>query len=371
LVFKVEFDLKMILCHNNFYCKSIYVTKKMINDIQKEAELFFSQFREELQAVTDNNEIETIQSKYLSRKGLFKSLHKKAVLLSTEEKKKVMPILQDLMKKAEIEFNKKKSESVEKNKIKKLREEKEELSFIKPKTGHLHPITETIREMNGLFRGMGYSVMDGPEIEKDEYCFKRLNVPENHPARDMQDTLYIEQPYYLLRTQTSSIESRTLEKYSPPFKVVSPGRVYRNEKVNKSNHFVFHHYQGFVVMQDVSMKDLFGTLILLFRKMYGADVKIRFRNKYYPEVEPGVGPDMICFKCKGLGCDLCKGVGWIEMGGAGIIHPNVLQMAGIDSKKYSGFAFGLGLDRWVMARYGFNDIRTLLGGNLAYKYFSR
>jgi len=151
-------------------------------------------------------------------------------------------------------------------------------------------------------------------------------------------------------------------------KFVCPGRVYRNEKVNKSNHFIFHHYQGVAILERVSLKDLFGTLNLLFKRMYGSKVIVRYRNKYYPEVEPGVGADMRCFSCQGRGCSLCKNVGWIEMGGAGIIHPKVMKMAGIDTKKFKGFAFGLGLDRWVMAKYNITDIRTLLGGSLAYKY---
>jgi len=209
--------------------------------------------------------------------------------------------------------------------------------------------------------------MEGPEIETDEYCFKRLNVPENHPARDMQDTIYIQEPNILLRTQASSVEARILESYKPPFKVVVPGRVYRNEKVNKSNHFIFHHYQGVVVLERTNLKDLFGTFTHLFKQMYGEDVIVRFRNKYYPEVEPGVGLDMQCFNCKGQGCALCKNIGWIEMGGAGMVHPKALEMAGIDRSKWMAFAFALGLDRWVMARYEITDIRTLLGGNLAYK----
>ena len=238
-----------------------------------------------------------------------------------------------------------------------------------PKIGHLHPISQTIREMNNLFLSLGFSVMDGPEIEEDEFCFQRLNVPKDHPARDMQDSIYIKEPNLLLRTQTSSIEARTLKNYQPPFKIVSPGRVYRNEKVNKSNHFIFHQYQAVVVLEKTSLKDLFGIFNILLKKMYGPEVVVRYRNKYYPEVEPGVGADMQCFNCHGSGCPICKGVGWIEIGGAGIIHPKVLKMAEINSKKWMGFAFGLGLDRLVMAKYKITDIRTLLGGNLGYKYY--
>lgn len=250
-----------------------------------------------------------------------------------------------------------------------LTSQAESLSYKWPKIGHLHPVTRTVRMMNEHFRSMGYSVMDGPEIESDEYCFQRLNVPLDHPARDMQDTIYIEEPNFLLRTQTSSIEARVLEQCTPPFRVVCPGLTYRNEKASKTNHFIFHQYQGIVVQERITLRDLFGTITSLFQKLYGPDVVVRFRNKYYPEVEPGVGPDMQCFNCRGQGCGVCKGVGWIEMGGAGIIHPNVLKQAGLSPRQWMGFAFGLGLDRWIMAKYKITDIRTLLGGNLAYHYY--
>ena len=235
------------------------------------------------------------------------------------------------------------------------------------KVGHLHPITITERMLNDLFARLGFSIYDGPEIETDEFCFERLNLPKDHPARDLQDSIYINEPEVLLRTQTSSIEARLLSQEKPPFRVAFPGKTYRNEKVNKSNHFIFHQYQAVVVDENLTLKDLFGTIDLMFKNLYGPEVKIRFRTKYYPEVEPGVGPDMQCFSCHGAGCPICKGAGWIEMGGAGIIHPVVLHRANIDSKKWSGFAFGIGLDRWTMAQFNIKDIRTLLGGNLAYK----
>lgn len=234
------------------------------------------------------------------------------------------------------------------------------------KIGHLHPITITERLLNNLFIDLGFSIYDGPEIETDEFCFERLNVPKDHPARDLQDSIYIEEPEILLRTQTSSIEARLLAQEKPPFRVAFPGKVYRNEKVNKSNHFTFHQYQAVVVDKNITLKDLFGTMDLMFKKLYGSKVVTRYRVKYYPEVEPGVGPDMQCFSCHGTGCPICKGAGWIEMGGAGIIHPLVLKKAGIDPVKWSGFAFGMGLDRWTMAKFNIKDIRTLTGGNIAY-----
>jgi len=321
---------------------------------------------EEILAVSSLNDLAKIRNKYFGKNGLIR-LPEDFKQLSEEERKKRGIIFRDIRIKAEEIIFQKENELKRSQIPRALKKQAEELGFDIPKIGHLHPITQTVRMLNNLFVGMGYSIVEGPEIETDEYCFKRLNVPEDHPAREIQDTIYIEEPNYLLRTQTSSIEARILEKYKPPFKVVCPGRVYRNEKANKSNHFIFHHYQGFVILPKVSLKDLFGTFSYIFKKMYGPNVVVRYRNKYYPEVEPGVGPDMRCFNCKGKGCFLCKGIGWIEMGGAGIRHPNVLKMAGINPKKWMGFAFGLGLDRWVMAKYKITDIRTLLRGNIGYK----
>lgn len=327
------------------------------------------ELKSDLSMVESLEKMDAVWKKYLGDKGSIKLFLKEIKKLLPEEKKTMAPLIQQNYKEA-MDLFKEKEDLLKKGKLaESLETQSEKLDYSIPKIGHLHPISQTIREMNNLFVSMGFSIMDGPEIEKDEFCFQRLNVPLDHPARDMQDTLYIKEPDYLLRTQTSSIEARTLANHKPPFKIVSPGRVYRNESVNKSNHFIFHHYQGVVVVEKTNLKDLFGIFNLLFKKMYGQDVVIRFRNKYYPEVEPGVGPDMQCFNCHGEGCPLCKGVGWIEMGGAGMIHPNVMEKAGIDTDKWMGFAFGLGLDRWVMAKYNITDIRTLLGGNLGYKYY--
>ena len=241
--------------------------------------------------------------------------------------------------------------------------------FSLPKIGHLHPITQTERQLNDVFLKLGFSLYCGPEIVTDEFNFKRLNVPPDHPARDMQDTIYIKEPEYLLRTQTSTIEAYLLAQKAKelPLRAAFAGSTFRNEKVNRSNHFVFHQYQAVVVDKEITMKDLIGTMDLMFKTLYGPDVVVRYRCKYYPEVEPGVGPDMQCFSCHGTGCPICKYAGWIEMGGAGMIHPKVLDMAGINPKIWSGFAFGMGLDRWTMAQKNIKDIRTLMGGNLAYK----
>ncbi len=329
--------------------------------LKKEAE-------NEINQAANPFELGEIYRKYLGSKGVVRMILKEIGSLPNEERKKrglLAKELQESIKK--LIGNRENQLKVTAGDV--AKKEEETLDFAIPKIGHLHPLTQTVRMLNQLFIEMGYSLVDGPEIETDEFCFRRLNVPLDHPARDMQDTIYIEEPDFLLRTQASSIEARILAAYQPPLKVVCAGRVYRNEKVNKSNHFIFHHYQGVVVLERISLKDLFGTFTYLFKKMYGPEVIVRYRNKYYPEVEPGVGPDMQCFNCQGKGCSLCKGVGWIEMAGAGIIHPNVLEMAGIDSQRWMGFAFGLGLDRWVMTKYKITDIRTLLGGSVGYRYY--
>jgi len=324
-----------------------------------------------LDKISSLQDLEAFSVLYLGKKGKIRDMFSRMKDIDPKERKRMGQEINVCVQEVESRLQKMKirfSENSQDSQEKIFTRDAERFDYSIPKIGHLHPITSTINEMNAIFISMGYSIMDGPEIEEDEYCFQRLNVPDDHPARGMQDTIYIKEPGILLRTQMSSIEARILANYKPPFKVVSSGRVYRNEKVNKSNHFIFHHYQGVAVLEKLSLKDLFGTLNVVFEKMYGNNVVVRYRNKYYPEVEPGVGPDMQCFNCRGKGCPLCKGVGWIEMGGAGIIHPRVMEMAGIDNGKWMGFAFGLGLDRWVMAKYNIIDIRTLLGGGLGYKY---
>lgn len=321
----------------------------------------------ELLEVGSPEEVGIVWRKYLGKDGLITEMLKKIKDIPSEERKQYGNDVNVLKNYLDEYINSKKDTLVGSNQEVYFSQVLEKPEYRKPKVGHLHPLTETTMEMNEVFRKLGFSVMDGPELETDEYCFQRLNLPLHHPARDLQDSIFIEEPNILLRTQTSSIEARVLEEYEPPFKVVMPGRVFRNEKVNRTNHFTFHQYQLTVVKEKVSMTELFSVIDYLFKSVFGSDVKTRFRCKYYPEVEPGVGPDMLCFNCKGDGCPICKQRGWIEMGGAGIIHPNVLQMAGLDPKKYQGYAFGMGLDRWTMARHNISDIRTLLDGNLVYK----
>ena len=221
--------------------------------------------------------------------------------------------------------------------------------------------------MNDIFQSLGFSVADGPEIETDEFNYNRLNLPADHPARDLQDSLYLQEPDILLRTHTSSVEAHILAEHKPPYRFVFPGKAYRYENVNASNHMMFYHYQGVAVGEGITLANLKWTLDIFVKKFFGPDRKTRFRCKYYPEVEPGVGVDIDCQFCKGKGCPVCKNRGWIEMLGAGMIHPNMLKKVGLDPQKYSGFAWGMGLDRITMSRYQINDIRALYNGDLTYK----
>lgn len=322
---------------------------------------------EEIKNLSSIEELTDLWRRYLGKDGIVTNQFKDISSVAPQDRKEFGIKLNELKNKIDTIIENAKEALKDKKLDLYLNQVQGALLFDKPKIGHIHPLTETIEEINSILQKIGYSVMDGPEIDTAEYNFVRANLPIDHPAMDLQDSIYIDEPNILLRTQTTSIETHVLEEYKPPFKVVMPGRTYRNEKVTRTNHFVFHQYQLTCVQEKVSLADLLATIEYLFKSFLGDDVVIRFRNKYYPEVEPGVGPDMQCFNCEGKGCQVCKGRGWIEMGGAGIRHPNMLRMAGIDPNKWQGFAFGLGLDRWAMAKHKITDIRTLLGGNLAYK----
>lgn len=237
---------------------------------------------------------------------------------------------------------------------------------IKEKIGNFHPTSIVIKEMLAVFKNLGFSQMEGPEIETDHYNFELLNLPKDHPARSLQDVLYIEEPETLLRSHTSSVESRCLETLKPPFRVVVAGKCYRFENVNASNNAMFYQFQGFALQKGISMADLKGTLYRFVKSYFGEGRLIRYRCKYYPEVEPSVGLDLDCRFCHQRGCSVCKGRGWLEMLGAGMIHPKILKNFGHNPKEISGFAFGMGLDRIVMDRFNIKDIRSLYNGDIKY-----
>lgn len=232
--------------------------------------------------------------------------------------------------------------------------------------GRPHPTTAVLRRINGYFQALGFMVVDGPEIESDWYNFSALNLPPEHPAREMHDTIYIREPELLLRTHTSSMEIRAMERQRPPLRVAVPGKAYRAEAVNATNNYMFYQYEVLAVEPGLSMAQLRATIDGLLRVLFGPDVRSRVRAKYYPQVEPGLGVDLACRFCDGAGCGVCKGKGWIEILGGGMVHPNALAAIGIDWREYSGFAFGMGLDRLVMSAAGIADIRQLYGPRMAY-----
>jgi len=232
--------------------------------------------------------------------------------------------------------------------------------------GHVHPTIAILRRMNAFFQSLGFEVVDGPEIETDHYNYGALNIPPDHPAREMQDTIYLLEPDVLLRSHTSAVETRVMERRKPPIRVVAPGKAYRNEAINATNNYMFFQYEGLAIDRHIKMSHLHWVLTAFLKFMFGADCKSRFRAKYYPQVEPGLGVDLACEFCGGLGCSICKQKGWIEILGAGMVHPNVLTLMGIDWSQYSGFAFGMGLDRLVMSAAGISDIRELYGPRMSY-----
>ena len=235
-------------------------------------------------------------------------------------------------------------------------------------SGYRHILTQTSEEIEDIFIGMGYQVVDGFEVEQDYYNFERMNLPKDHPARDMQDTFYITEEI-LLRTHTSPVQARAMDAHDfskGPLKMISPGRVFRRDTDDATHSHQFHQIEGLVVGKNISMADLQGTLQLIVQKMFGAERQIRLRPSYFPFTEPSVEVDVSCFKCGGAGCNVCKKTGWIEIMGAGMVHPRVLEMSGIDPTVYSGFAFGLGQERVAMLRYGINDIRGFYQGDVRF-----
>jgi phenylalanyl-tRNA synthetase alpha chain len=226
------------------------------------------------------------------------------------------------------------------------------------KRGHSHPNTVALREMERIFIGMGYEVVEGPEIEKDYYNFEALNIPANHPAKDEQDTFYINAEM-LLRTQTSSTQIHEMEKGRIPIRMIAPGRVYRADEVDATHSPVFHQVEGLVVDKGITFADLKGTLAEFSKQLFGEDTRVRFRPHHFPFTEPSAEMDVSCFKCGGKGCSFCKGEGWIEILGCGMVHPHVLEMSGIDPNVYTGFAFGVGLERIALLKYGIDDMRLI------------
>ena len=316
---------------------------------------------EEISLSQDVKALEETKVKYLGKKGELTAILRGMGGLSPEERPIIGSLVNEVREKIELILKQKEEELKNKEMEEKLKTEKIDITLpsTKIRRGSKHPVNRIIEEVEDIFVSMGYDVVPGNEVETDEYCFKRLNVPEGHPARDAQDTFYIDTEY-LLRTQTSCAQAHTMEENEDkgPIRIICPGKVYRRDDDATHSH-QFGQVEGLVIDKDISLADLKGTLEIFAKKILGDNTKVRFRPSYFPFTEPSVEVDLSCFKCGGKGCALCKNTGWIEVLGAGMVHPNVLRMGGYDPEVYTGFAFGTGLDRLAMFKYNIPDIRYL------------
>ena len=322
----------------------------------------------EISSIQNLQDLNEKRVKFLGKKGALTALLRGMAELSKEER----PIIGTLVNEAkeEIEKKKKKKENIlqEKEIQEKLNRERLDITIpsTKIRRGSKHPMNLIIEELEDFFVSMGYDVVSGPELETDEYCFERLNIPKGHPARDMQDSFYIDAEH-LLRTQTSAVQARAMMKNEDktPIRIICPGKVYRRDDDATHSH-QFGQVEGLVIDENISLADLKGTLELFVKHMLGENSKLRFRPSYFPFTEPSYEIDVSCFKCNGKGCNLCKQTGWIEILGSGMVHPNVLKQNGYDPDKYSGFAFGTGLDRLAMFKFGIPDIRLLYTNDIRF-----
>lgn len=327
--------------------------KEQLEAIRQEAEAA-------LQTCTDAKQLDAIRVQYLGKKGALTAILKQMGKLSAEERPVMGQLANAVRSDIESAITKQQAAIAEAALEQKLQSETLDITLPgkQKKIGGLHPLTIVENEIKEIFLGMGFSVADGPEVEYDYYNFEALNLPPDHPARDTQDTFYITDNI-LLRTQTSSVQVHVMEQQKPPIRVISPGRVFRSDAIDATHSPLFHQVEGLVVDKGITMADLKGTLELLMQRLYGDDCKIRLRTHHFPFTEPSAEVDVMCYNCYGKGCRLCKGEGYIELLGAGMVHPKVLEGCGIDSNVYSGFAFGLGLERIVMRRYNIQDMRLL------------
>ncbi len=316
--------------------------------------------KEELSGISDSKLLEELRVKFLGKKGEITAILKQMGKLSAEERPVIGQLANSVRADIENAISQKQAQLKAALAEKKLAAEKLDVTLPgrRGRVGRPHPLNAVMAEVEEVFLGMGFDIVEGPEVETDHYCFEALNMPKHHPARDTQDTFYINENV-LLRTQTSSVQIRTMEKIKPPIRIISPGRVYRSDAVDATHSPLFHQIEGLVIDKGVTMADLKGTLELLMKRLYGDDCRIRLRPHHFPYTEPSAEVDIMCFNCHGEGCSMCKQEGYVELLGAGMVHPKVLEGCGIDPEIYSGFAFGIGLERITMGRYNINDLRLL------------
>lgn len=331
--------------------------KELLEKIQKNA----------LDEIASGKDTEDIRVKYLGKKGELTGVLRGMGALSAEDRPKIGALANTV--RANIEEALKNAVAAAEAKKLDLKLRREKLDVTVPgkniERGHKHPIYETERTLRDIFIGLGFSVVEGPEVEYDYYNFEALNLPKDHPARDTQDTFYISDNI-LLRSQTSPVQVRTMEQKKTPIRIISPGRVYRADPADATHSPIFHQCEGLVVDKGVTMGDLKGVLELFAKRMFGEKTEIRFRPHHFPFTEPSAEVDVSCFVCGGKGCRLCKGEGWIEILGAGMVHPFVLKNCGIDPDVYSGFAFGMGIERIAMTRLGIDDMRLLYENDMRF-----
>jgi phenylalanyl-tRNA synthetase alpha chain len=333
------------------------------------------EFTERVGRVTDHEALEELKTQFLGRQGKLNAIMKDMAGLAAQERKIIGAVANEVKAQIETVLGEAQERFVQVGKVAQVEKEWIDVTqrAIPPREeGHLHPVTQVQEDLEALFTSMGFVIADGPELESDFYNFTALNIPATHPARDMQDTFYVEggrgaeSGHIVMRTHTSPVQVRSMRTWGAPLRVVVPGRCFRNEATDVRHEHTFHQLEGLVIDKGISMAHMKGVLETVAKHLYGEGTKIRLRPKFYPFVEPGVNGEVTCYLCKGEGCRLCKKSGWLEIFGAGMVHPNVLKAGGIDADVYSGFAFGLGLTRLVMLKYGIDDIRHLASGDLRF-----
>lgn len=334
--------------------------KEQLEKIREAAE-------KELKPIKDRDALENLRVRFLGKKGELTAILKQMGGLSAEERPRFGQMANEVRSKIESLIAEKKEEVQRAETELRLKSEKLDVTLpgVQRELGGKHPLSIVLDEIKDIFIGMGFTVAQGPEVELDYYNFEALNTPKDHPARDMQDTFYISDNV-LLRTQTSSVQIRYMENHKPPIRIIAPGRVYRSDAIDATHSPLFHQVEALVVDKGITMADLKGTLEAFTKALYGNDAKVRFRPHYFPFTEPSCEMDVMCFSCHGEGCRLCKGEGWIEILGCGMVHPNVLKNCGIDPEVYNGFAVGMGLERLVMRRFNIDDLRLFYDNDVRF-----
>lgn len=322
---------------------------------------------EEIAKVSSKTDLDALKVRFLGKKGELTAILKQMGKLSPEERPVMGQLANEVRSFIEEKIEERSAEIKKIETAQKLKDETIDVTMpgkVKP-LGHKHPLSIVLDEVKEIFMGMGFDVATGPEVEWDYYNFEALNIPKGHPARDTQDTFYITENM-LLRTQTSPVQIRVMENNQPPIRIIAPGRVYRSDAVDATHSPLFHQIEGLVVDKGITMGDLKGNLEAFAKRLYGNDTKIRLRPHHFPFTEPSCEIDVSCFRCGGKGCPMCKGEGWIEILGGGMVHPKVLKNGGIDPEVYSGFAFGVGLERLVMFRFNIDDMRLLYENDMRF-----